>query len=112
MLGEISAAAGVAGLAAGGYLYAGMWPASQIFGRTLIAGSNANEFALTYDDGPNDACTESLLDVLARHEARATFFVIGRFVKQRGDLVRRIRAAGHVVGNHTMTHPVLLWQTA
>lgn len=97
------------GLAAGGYAYAGMWPTSQIFGRTLVAGHDANEYALTYDDGPNDACTERLLDVLAAHNARATFFMIGRFVRERRGLARRVRAAGHLVGNHTFTHPVLLW---
>lgn len=111
MLAEISVATATVGLAAGGYLYAGMWPTSQIFGRAIIAGRNANEFALTYDDGPNDACTEAILDILARYEVRATFFAIGRFVAQRKELVRRIRAAGHIVGNHTMTHPVLLFQS-
>ena len=103
--------AGVAVLAAGGYLYAGMAPGSQIFGPTLVAGDNPDEFALTYDDGPNDACTEQILDILARHEVRATFFVIGRFAKERVPLIRRIRGAGHVVGNHTWTHPVLLFRS-
>jgi peptidoglycan-N-acetylglucosamine deacetylase len=105
------ATAGVASLAAGGYLYAGMWPESQIFGRTLIAGGDPDEFALTYDDGPNDACTEQILEILARYEVRATFFVIGRFACERVALIRRIRAAGHVVGNHTWTHPVLLFRS-
>ena len=103
--------AGAAVLAASGYLYAGMWPESRIFGQTLIAGPNPDEFALTYDDGPNDACTERLLEILARHEVRATFFVIGRFARERVALIRRIRAAGHVVGNHTWTHPVLLFRS-
>jgi len=102
---------GAAVLAAGGYLYAGMSPGSQIFGRTLIAGRDPNEFALTYDDGPNDACTEQILEILARHEVHATFFVIGQFARERVALVRRIRDAGHVVGNHTWTHPVLLFQS-
>ena len=109
MLAAISAAT-AAGLAAGGYLYAGMWPTSQLFGRAILAGHDVAEFALTYDDGPNDFCTESILEILARYEVPATFFVIGRFVRERGPLVRRIRAAGHLVGNHTMTHPVLLFQ--
>jgi peptidoglycan/xylan/chitin deacetylase (PgdA/CDA1 family) len=100
-----------AALVAGGYLYAGMWPESQIFGRTLIAGSNPDELALTYDDGPNDACTEQLLDVLARHQVHATFFVIGRFARERVALIRRIREAGHLVGNHTWTHPMLLYRS-
>ncbi len=104
-------ATGVAALAAGGCLYAGMAPGSQVFGRTLIAGSDPDEFALTYDDGPNDACTEQILEILARHEVQATFFVIGRFARERVALIRRIRAAGHVVGNHTWTHPVLLFQS-
>ena len=104
------ATAGVA-LAAGGYLYAGMAPSSQIFGRTLIAGRDPDEFALTYDDGPNDACTEQILEILARHEVKATFFVIGRFARERVALIRRIRGAGHVVGNHTWTHPVLLFRS-
>jgi peptidoglycan-N-acetylglucosamine deacetylase len=103
--------AGVTALAAGGYLYAGMWPGSQIFGRTLIAPNHPSELALTYDDGPNDACTEGILDILARHQVHATFFVIGRFAKERVPLIRKIRAAGHVVGNHTWTHPVLLFRS-
>jgi peptidoglycan-N-acetylglucosamine deacetylase len=107
----LSCTAGVAALAAGGYLYAGMWPGSQIFGHTLIAGSDPDEFALTYDDGPNDACTEQILEILARHDVRATFFVIGRFARERVALIRRMRAAGHVIGNHTWTHPVLLFRS-
>lgn len=107
MLAELSATVAAAGLAAGGYAYAAMWPTSQIFGRAIVAGRDPNEFALTYDDGPNDQCTEQILDILARREVHATFFMIGRFVRQRGELVRRIRAAGHLVGNHTMTHPLL-----
>jgi peptidoglycan/xylan/chitin deacetylase (PgdA/CDA1 family) len=111
MFAEIGAATATVGLAAGGYLYAGMWPTSQIFGRAILAGSDPLEFALTYDDGPNDACTEAILEILARRQVKATFFVIGRFVKQRSELVRRMRAAGHLIGNHTMTHPVLLFQS-
>jgi peptidoglycan/xylan/chitin deacetylase (PgdA/CDA1 family) len=111
MLTAISAVAGAAGLAAGAYLYAGMWPTSQLFGQAILAGQDAGEFALTYDDGPNDFCTESILEILARYQVRATFFVIGRFVRERGELVRRIRTAGHLVGNHTMTHPMLLFRS-
>ena len=84
------------------------WPSSQIFGRTVLAGDDAREVALTYDDGPNDPYTLQLLEVLARHNVRATFFLIGRFVRQRPEIVRQIRAGGHLIGNHTMTHPVLL----
>jgi peptidoglycan/xylan/chitin deacetylase (PgdA/CDA1 family) len=109
MVAEIVATAvGAGALAAGGYTYAAMWPTSQIFGQTLIAGTNPGEIALTYDDGPNDPDTFRLLEVLARNDVRATFFIIGRFARQRPDIVRAVAAAGHLVGNHTMTHPLLV----
>lgn len=104
-------AAAAASIAIGGTLaYAGLAPQSQFFGHTLIAGSDPDQFALTYDDGPNDAATMQLLDVLARHNTRATFFMIGRFVRQRPEIARAVHAAGHLIGNHTMTHPWLAWQ--
>jgi peptidoglycan/xylan/chitin deacetylase (PgdA/CDA1 family) len=110
MRGPLALSAAGAALLVGGYFYAGMWPESQIFGRTLIAGDDSAEIALTYDDGPNDAYTERLLDILVRHNARATFFLIGRFARQRPDLVRRIHAAGHTIGNHTWNHPRLIFK--
>lgn len=97
----------VAGGAAGLMTYAALSSSSQLFGRTLIAGRNIREFALTYDDGPNDACTPSLLDLLAEHNVKATFFMIGKYVQRRKDLARRVLAEGHIVGNHTMSHPWL-----
>ncbi|GGG87848.1 polysaccharide deacetylase family protein [Edaphobacter dinghuensis] len=109
---QLAAAAALTTAAvAGAAAYAALWPQSQLFGRVLVAGSDSNEIALTYDDGPNDTATERLLEVLARHEVHATFFLIGDFVRQRPALVRSIAAAGHVVGNHTMTHPWLSWQS-
>jgi peptidoglycan/xylan/chitin deacetylase (PgdA/CDA1 family) len=101
-----------AGLLAGGCTYAALSAQSQLFGRVLIAGRDPNEVALTYDDGPNDIVTERLLEVLARHEVRATFFLIGNFVRQRPQITRAIAASGHLIGNHTMTHPWLAWQSA
>jgi peptidoglycan/xylan/chitin deacetylase (PgdA/CDA1 family) len=101
-------AAGAAGLAVGGYFYAGIWPASQIFGRTLRAGRDPREMALTFDDGPNDRCTLPLLDILAKHDVRATFFMVGQYVRQRPDIARAVRDAGHLVGNHTVTHAMLM----
>jgi peptidoglycan/xylan/chitin deacetylase (PgdA/CDA1 family) len=93
-------------------VYASLWPTSQIFGRTLIAGDDANEVALTFDDGPNDAATPQLLDVLARHGVHATFFAMGDFASARPEIVRQVVAAGHVLGNHTMSHPRLSTESA
>jgi peptidoglycan/xylan/chitin deacetylase (PgdA/CDA1 family) len=50
--------------------------------------------------------------VLDRYSAKATFFMIGRFVRQSPAIARRVHEAGHLVGNHTMTHPWLAWQSA
>jgi peptidoglycan/xylan/chitin deacetylase (PgdA/CDA1 family) len=105
----IAASAGTAALAVGGFHYAALWPASQIFGRSLIAGNDPAEVALTYDDGPNAPYTGQLMDVLARHHVRATFFVIGRYVKQKPQVVRALHQAGHLIGCHTMTHPKLMY---
>lgn len=85
----------------------GLQPESQMFGYSLVAGDNPNDWALTYDDGPNPRSTPELLDVLARFGAKATFFMIGKFVREQPELVRRVQAAGHLIGNHTMSHPFL-----
>ncbi|MEO6829915.1 MAG: polysaccharide deacetylase family protein, partial [Acidobacteriaceae bacterium] len=95
-------------LAAGSYAYAGLWPESQIFGPCVVASNRPTEVALTYDDGPADPDTFHLLDVLAKHGVRATFFMIGQFVQRRPEIARAVAAAGHLIGNHTMTHPLLL----
>ncbi|MGD0732154.1 MAG: polysaccharide deacetylase family protein [Terracidiphilus sp.] len=104
--GGICAAAGL-GLVAGGCVYAAMGPASQVFGQTLIAPRRAGELALTFDDGPNPAWTPRLLDVLAEHDVRATFFLVGKFAAAEPELVRRIAAGGHLIGNHSWSHPNL-----
>jgi peptidoglycan/xylan/chitin deacetylase (PgdA/CDA1 family) len=101
-----------AGLLASGLTYAALSAQSQLFGKVLIASRNPNEIALTYDDGPNDIVTERLLDVLAHHNVRATFFLIGRYVRQRPQIAQAIASAGHLIGNHTMTHPWLAWQSS
>jgi peptidoglycan-N-acetylglucosamine deacetylase len=110
-LGAAGLAAGTVGLAAGVCAYAAMWPTSQLFGQTLIAPRNVpgspGELALTFDDGPNPAWTPQLLEVLARHDVRATFFLVGRYAQAEPELVRRINNAGHLIGNHSWSHPNL-----
>src|ERR1039458_7735677 len=64
--------------------YQSIAPTGQWFGRTLAQGMRGSkQIALTFDDGPNDPHTLKLLDVLAKHSVRATFFMIGRYVRQR-----------------------------
>ncbi len=73
----IGLAAAAAASAAG---YQSMAPTGQWFGRTFASGTRGSkQLALTFDDGPNDPYTLKLLDVLAKHNVRATFFMIGRY---------------------------------
>lgn len=64
--------------------------------------------ALTFDDGPDRANTPLVLDALMKHGAKATFFLIGEQVPANAGLVRRMVAEGHVVGNHSWSHPYRL----
>lgn len=60
---------------------------------------------LTFDAGYENGYTEKILDVLKKHEAKAAFFLVGNYIEKNADLVRRMAAEGHIVGNHTMHHP-------
>jgi peptidoglycan/xylan/chitin deacetylase (PgdA/CDA1 family) len=105
-------AAVAAGLTAGGCAYAAMWPGSRIFGQALIAPRKPGELALTFDDGPNPRWTPRLLDELANHGIKATFFLLGSRAEAEPELVRRIAAAGHSIGNHSWSHPNLALASA
>jgi peptidoglycan/xylan/chitin deacetylase (PgdA/CDA1 family)/streptogramin lyase len=63
--------------------------------------------ALTFDDGPSAVFTPQVLDVLAARGVQSTFFLVGRYVSQYPDLVRREIGAGHELANHTYDHPRL-----
>jgi peptidoglycan/xylan/chitin deacetylase (PgdA/CDA1 family) len=98
-------AAGALG-AAGVALYGGQWPTAQVFGPTICrGGGERRRIALTYDDGPNPEQTPRLMEILARHDARATFFLIGKWAEREPELIRELEAAGHAIGNHTHNHP-------
>ncbi len=60
--------------------------------------------AMTFDDGPHPSLTPKILDILKERNIKATFFVIGKQVKMYPDIIRRIIAEGHEIGNHTWTH--------
>ena len=59
----------------------------------------------TFDAGYENGCTEQILDALAKHDAKAAFFLVGHYMQTNADLVRRMAAEGHTVANHTMHHP-------
>jgi peptidoglycan/xylan/chitin deacetylase (PgdA/CDA1 family) len=113
MLGTVLAATAAATGALATAGYQSMAPTGQWYGRAFIGlPPGTKQLALTYDDGPNDPHTLRLLEVLAKHDVRATFFLIGSYVRQRPDLAREIVKAGHIVGNHTFTHPLLTFKSA
>ena len=60
---------------------------------------------LTFDAGYENGHTEKILDTLQKHDVKAAFFLVGNYLQKNADLVRRMVAEGHIVGNHTMTHP-------
>lgn len=80
-------------------------PASQILYPTLVRGhTDRPEVALTFDDGPDPEVTPAVLDMLAEHQARASFFVIGRHLDKHRALGERIHREGHELGNHSWHH--------
>jgi len=107
----LGAAAGL-GLAAGGYAYAAQWPGSRIFGHFLTGPQRPGELALTFDDGPNTLWTPRILELLASHQLPAIFFMVGSRAQAEPELVRQVAAAGHLIGNHSWSHPNLAYCSA
>ena len=78
------------------------------FGKNVIRLDTKQRLvSLTFDDGPHPPYTDQLLDVLAKHNVKATFFMIGNRIEKYPQTVRRVIAEGHQVGNHSYSHPVL-----
>ncbi len=67
--------------------------------------------ALTFDDGPHPEYTPTVLDILDRHNIKATFFMMGRNVERFPAVAREVLARGHEVGNHSYSHPKLIFMS-
>ena len=108
MLGYVAGA-----LVAGAATFAGvhtMVPWSQLYGANFSGVQKGmRTLALTYDDGPNDPWTMRLLEVLQKQQIQATFFMMGQYVRERPEIARAVREAGHTIGNHSFTHPNLIF---
>lgn len=77
----------------------------QQFDAYFVGDTSQKVIYLTFDAGYENGCTAQILDVLQKHEAPAAFFLVGSYIREHGDLVQRMAAEGHIVGNHTNSHP-------
>jgi len=101
----VAAVTGAGWLVRSAFIYI---PGFDPFFRVPWRGPRAGKrIALTFDDGPNGAVTEQVLELFARHQAKATFFMVGQAVEAQPALARRVAAAGHAVGSHTYSHAKL-----
>lgn len=84
-------------------------PASQEklaeFDAAFVGDPREKVLYLTFDAGYENGCTAMILDILEKHQVKAAFFLVGSYLEKHPDLVRRMVEDGHIVGNHTMTHP-------
>lgn len=84
----------------------------QIIGQSFrCVNTQEKVVALTFDDGPAPDGTQAMLDLLARYNIQATFFLIGNRVEQHPEFVQRILQAGHQVGNHTWSHTPMMFKS-
>ena len=75
--------------------------------KAYLEKKNRKVVALTFDDGPNPTTTNQALDTLSKYGIKATFFVLGKNVSGNEEILKRMKADGHVIGNHSWSHPVL-----
>lgn len=75
------------------------------YGAYYLGDTGKKVIYLTFDCGYENGNTEQILDALKKHQAPAAFFVVGHMVESAPDIVRRMAAEGHIVGNHTYHHP-------
>lgn len=76
--------------------------------KNAMQGKNVDKVVyLTFDCGYDNGYTETMLDILKKHQAKATFFVTQTYIRDSKDIVIRMKKEGHFVGNHTITHPNL-----
>jgi peptidoglycan-N-acetylglucosamine deacetylase len=82
-------------------------PAAQKPATWFSVHVNGPYIAMTFDDGPSPETTPRLLDILKQRNIKATFFMIGQNAQRNPEIVKRILAEGHEIGNHSWTHPQL-----
>ena len=89
------------------FKYAARYAGRKLAGTITHVSTREDLAALTFDDGPDPIFTPRLLDILKRHHAQATFFMIGESAERYPELVRQVADAGHAIGNHSWDHTSL-----
>lgn len=84
-------------------------PMRRLLGSLIRVETAEPVAALTFDDGPDPATTPRVLEILERHGARGTFFLLGEHAVRQPALLRRMAAAGHALANHSWDHPAFPW---
>ena len=111
MSGVVSEALVATTTAVGFAAYAVRGKSSSLVAPSIWHGDkNHPALALTFDDGPSES-TPALLEVLAEHNVKATFFMCGSNVRRLSEIAREVAAAGHEIGNHTDSHPPLYFKS-
>ncbi len=100
----VTAGAGALAIGTAGVCYSVLYSGSPIIAPVIKRIEQPHVVALTFDDGPTAGFTDRVLDILQKHNAHASFFLIGSQVRQESRLVQRMIAEGHTVGNHTWNH--------
>lgn len=77
----------------------------QALGAAYVGKTDEKVLYLTFDAGYENGYTDEILDILKKHGVKAAFFLVGDYLERNGDLVRRMVEEGHIVGNHTASHP-------
>jgi len=77
----------------------------QALDAAYVGNTGEKVLYLTFDAGYENGYTDEILDVLNKHNVKAAFFLVGDYLERNGDLVRRMVEEGHIVGNHTASHP-------
>ena len=78
------------------------------YGAYYVGNANEKVLYLTFDCGYENGNTPAILKALKKHKVKATFFVVGHFLKENNDLVKQIAKEGHTIGNHTYNHPNII----
>lgn len=96
------------GLLIATFQYSRSWKHGFILQPLYTLPTNEKVVALTFDDGPSELRTPLLLDLLKKHEVKATFFMLGENIEKYKNIAQRVYDEGHLIGNHSFDHPRLI----